>query len=189
MISQFLITHKCVKHKHQFVIFFLLILSFRYMWFRAFTSANNFLSPSPNWSYKPINPSLPVSTTPPFNESELGSMDFNLWKEIGSTILVKNTVNNWLTCASLGGSLVDMVDGNIQCNVTKVIVPGTCEQVTPTTFQKDGNSAGLRSSSGIYYYFYTKGSGTWAISDPCGQSAHNQLTGVINPALWLYSRD
>ena len=159
------------------------------MWPRSFTSANNFLSPSPSWSYKPTDPSLPVSSTPPLDESELGSMDFNLWKEIGSTVLVKNTVNNWLTCTPLGGSLVDMVDGNIQCNVTKVIVPEICEQVTPTTFQMNGASVGLRLGSGIYYYFYTKGTGTWAVSDPCGQSAQNQLVGVINPALWLYLKD
>ena len=54
---------------------------------RSFTDHRNYLSPSPNWQYQPTN--LPVSTTAPLDESELGSMQFELWKEIGDEFLMK----------------------------------------------------------------------------------------------------
>ena len=52
-----------------------------------FDNAVNYLSPSPNWQYQPTN--LPVSTTAPLDEPELGSMQFELWKEIGDEFLMK----------------------------------------------------------------------------------------------------
>ena len=159
------------------------------MWPRQFNSANNFLSPSPDWSYKPSNPDLPISKSSQLSEDELGSMEYELWKEIGNNFMIKNTVNNWLVCYPDGGSLVNMVNGGINCNISKVIVEGNCEDVTPTSIQMDGSSIGLKTQNGIYYYFYTKGSGTWAVSDPCGQSGLNQLDGVPNPAGWLYARN
>ena len=159
------------------------------MWPRQFNSANNFLSPSPDWSYKPTNPDFPISKSSPPAEDELGSMEYDLWKEIGDNFMIKSTVNNWLVCSPDSGSLVNMVNGGINCNASKVVVAGNCEDVTPTLIQMDGSSIGLRTENGIYYNFYTKGSGTWAISDPCGQSSLNQLDGVPNPAGWLYVKN
>ena len=159
------------------------------MWSRDFNSGHNFLSPSPNWSYKPTNPSLPVSTTPPQDESQPGSMDFELWKEIGNDLLIKSTVNNWLICLDNGGSLVEWRSGPMKCNVTKVIVPGDCEDVVPFMFEKHGHVPALFTPNGAYYYFHTKATSTWAVADPCGRSQENQLTGVLNPALWMYVRE
>ena len=70
--------------------------TFRYMWSRSFSDRRNFMSPSPNWLWKPTNPDLPISTTPPHDESELGSVDFEIWKEFGTDILIKSTVTNYL---------------------------------------------------------------------------------------------
>ena len=146
------------------------------------------MTPSPNWYHKPTN--LPVSTTPPLDENQLGSMDFNLWKEIGNEFMIKSTINNWLICSEMGGSLVEMRNGLIECNITKVIVPGPCEDVVPFVFEKHGTATTLMSPNGGYYYFHTKGvvSHWWAVSDPCGRKQENQLTGVLNPALWIYIR-
>ena len=109
----------------------------RYMYPRQFNSANNFLSPSPDWSYKPTNPNFPISKSSPLSEDELGSMEYELWKEIGDNFMIKSTVNNWLVCSPDGGSLVNMVNGGISCNVTKVVVAGNCEDVTPN-FNSNG---------------------------------------------------
>ena len=163
--------------------------NFRYMWPRQFNSGHNFLSPSPNWVYQPTNPNYPISTTPPQDENELGSMDVEMWKEIGNEVLIKNTVNNWMICSENGGSLVEMRNGPLNCNKTKTVVEDVCEDVVPYMFQKDGHSAGLYAADGIYYYFYTKGAGTWAVSDPCGTSGLNHLNGVQNPGLWMYVRE
>ena len=154
---------------------------------REFTDNKNFLSPSPNWEYQPTN--LPISTTAPLDESELGSMNFQLWKEIGQNFLIKNTVNNWITCSPNGGSLVDMVTGPISCNVTKIVVEGVCEDVVPFTFERHGTVAALFSPSGFYYNLYTNGENSWAVSDPCGTTRQNQLNGVVNPAGWFYLRE
>ena len=93
------------------------------------------MSPSPNWLWKPTNPDLPVSTTPPHDESELGSVDFEVWKEFGTDILLKSTVTNHLMCSENGGSLVDLRSGPMSCNVTKVVVEGSCENVVPFTLK------------------------------------------------------
>ena len=159
------------------------------MWPRAFNHGHNFLSPSPNWIYQPTNPNNLISTTPPRDENELGSMDFELWKEIGNEVLIKNTVNNWLICSENGGSLVEMRNGPLSCNITKIVVEDVCEDVVPYMFQKGGHSAGLYTAGGIYYHFYTKGSGTWPVSDPCGVSGLNQLNGIMNPGMWIYVKE
>ena len=102
---------------------------------------------------------------------------------------MKNTINNWLYCIPNGGSLVEMIDGPVLCNVTKVIVEGLCEDTVPYTFEKHGHAAGLFSPSGLYYFLYTKGQHTWPVSDPCGHTHQNQLKTVLNPAGWIYVRE
>ena len=159
------------------------------MWPRQFKSGYNFLSPSPNWVYQPTNPNHPISTTPPQDENELGSMDFEMWKEIGNELLIKSTVNNWLICSENGGSLVEMRNGPLNCNKTKIVVEDVCEDVVPYMFQKDGHSAALYTATGIYYNFYTKGAHSWAVSDPCGVSGLNHLNGVQNPGFWMYVKE
>ena len=115
-------------------------------------------------------------------------MSFELWKEIGSEFLMKNTINNWLYCVPNGGSLVQMIEGPVLCNVTKVIVEGLCEDIVPYTFEKHSVAAGLLSPSGHYYLLDTKGQSTWPVSDPCGRTQKNQLNTVLNPAGWVYVR-
>lgn len=150
------------------------------------------MSPSPHWPhqpYLPVHSYLPVSTIPPLDENELGSMDFELWREIGSELLIKSTVNNWLICSENGGSLVEWRQGLITCNVTKVNVERDCEAALPFTFEMHTYSPGFHSQNGFYYNFYTRASHHWSISDPCGASSQNQLSNVLNPGLWMYARE
>lgn len=159
------------------------------MYPRNFDASTNYLSPSPNWDYQPTD--LPISTTPPLAESDMGSVNFELWREIGQSVLIKNTLNNWVTCDPNGGSLVDMRTGPMLCNVTKVIVEGVCEDIVPSIFEKHGHVVGLFAPTppGGYYFLYTKGKSSWAVSDPCGVSQQNQLKNVLNPAGWLYVKE
>ena len=147
------------------------------------------MTPSPNWSYEPSNQERPISTRSPSSESEKGSVDFGLWKELGSDILLKNNVNNWITCSENGGSLVDMRSGPISCNVTKVVVEGQCEGVVPFVVEKHGASVSLSAQGGMYYNFYTGDSSSWPVSDPCGDGGQRQLTNVEEPGGWLYVRE
>ena len=165
---------------------FSLTFSCRYNNPTDFKNANNYLTPSPDWSFKPSN--LPVSTTPPLNETELSSIAFDLWTEIGSEFLIKNNINNWVHCTPNGGSLVDMRTGPMVCNVTKIIVEGVCEDKVPFMFEKHSPAVGLFSLSGLYYYLYTKGQSSWSVSDPCGATGENHLKSVPNPAGWIYLR-
>ena len=160
----------------------------RYMYTRDFDhTGKNYLSPSPDWDYKPTN--RPVSTTAPVDESEPGSMKFELWKEIGDEFLIKNTINNWLHCVPNGGSLVEMITGPVLCNVTKVIVEGICEDKVPHLFEGHSHTPALWSPSGLYYYFHTSDVATWPVSDPCGRTQQNQLKNTLNPAGWIFVRE
>ncbi len=45
---------------------------------------------------------VPVSTTPPADETLYGALDFMLWREIGTSFLIKSTINNWIHCTTNG---------------------------------------------------------------------------------------
>ena len=76
--------------------------------FSGFTSKPNAVTPYPSW---PVTRSTgswtPESTVTPLNESSYSAMNFSLWKKIGSEILFKPNIINWMACLDGTGSLVD----------------------------------------------------------------------------------
>ena len=63
----------------------------------------NAVIPRPNWPASDAD--VPISTTPPLNESSLGALDWDLWKNIGEEFLIKSNINNWLVCQPKIGSI------------------------------------------------------------------------------------
>ena len=59
-------------------------------------------------------------------------MDFNLWKELGSEIMIKSNVNNWITCEDGTGSLVHWSSGSLKCKLIKKLF-GICGEVVPNS--------------------------------------------------------
>lgn len=95
------------------------------MWSYSFTNNvdfkahSNAVTPRPNWQVTPeVN--VPISTTPPLNETNFNAMNFSLWKLLGRQILIKSNINNWLVCHPGTGSLVDWQEGEVSCKVVKV---------------------------------------------------------------------
>ena len=50
------------------------------------------VDPMPSWS---LASGGTTSTTPPAEEVTLGAVDYSLWGNIGSTVLMKNDITNW----------------------------------------------------------------------------------------------
>ena len=82
------------------------------VWSYTFTDYNNFkaktnaVSPRPKWPSGKLDGSVPISTTAPLNEQDYNALEFSLWKQFGSEILIKSNINNWLFCSPGSGSLV-----------------------------------------------------------------------------------
>lgn len=115
-------------------------------------------------------------------------MDFDLWKEIGSSFYIQTTINNWIVCDEDEGSLVDPKNGALQCTVVKIMVPGVCEEFVPYGLKINENGYTLTARSN-YYHLIARTDGIYPVSDPCGTSASNHLKDFTNLGGWLYLRE
>ena len=88
---------------------------------------SNAVTPRPS---RPVNEDVPVSKKTPLRETQLGAMNFDLWKQIGKEFMVKSNINHWITCKEGTGSLVECRAGTLDCQVVKNIAP-TCHNVSP----------------------------------------------------------
>ena len=121
------------------------------------------------------------------SEDTTGSIDFSLWREIGTDFTVKSNINNWISCSEDGGSLVTQTEGGLKCKVEKTIVVGVCEQVKPYRLVMHGRGPALYASD-FYYYFETAMDTSWPVADPCGRISTNHLEDVNDPSGWIYIR-
>ncbi|KAJ7377476.1 hypothetical protein OS493_028918 [Desmophyllum pertusum] len=157
------------------------------VWSYSFTDYDNYITspnavvPRPNWPANAPDVNVPVSTTPPLNETDYNAMNFSLWKQFGRQILIKSNINNWIVCSPDVGSLVDWVSGSVVCNVTKH-VHYMCPDGPPPSSFTTVFSCGpcLRGGVGlkIYYYFDGCTGKHWPTHDPCGENQHNALRNV-----------
>ncbi|XP_013393283.1 uncharacterized protein LOC106161004 [Lingula anatina] len=141
------------------------------------------LTPRPSWSASQGD--VPISITPPLNETDFNAVDFSLWKFIGAQqFLVKSTINHWITCN--GNKLVEFKLGSIDCRVVKTIGNSSCNDVVPIRFYttngfssdyplaRKGPALAVSSSpysidTTAYYYFWASTSGSYCpVHDPCG---------------------
>ena len=80
-----------------------LVYSYTFIDYNNFNSWNNAVTPRPNWTVSSAN--VRISTTPPLNESSLGAVDWDLWKNIGKEFMIKSNINDWLVCQPNIGSI------------------------------------------------------------------------------------
>ena len=150
-----------------------------------FRDSSNAITPRPNW---PVNPvaDVPISTTPPLNETDYNAMNFSYWKQIGRQVLIKSNINNWLVCHPGSGSLVDWQEGSVSCQII-IRVTNTCnDTLAPTRFSAPSQGFGpmFYSSSywgSTYYYFEGYTRNHWPTHDPCGTGKGNHVKNVVNP--------
>ena len=129
-----------------------LVYSYTFTDYNNFGSGSNAVTPRPNWPASGAN--VPISTSPPLNESSRGAVDFNLWKEIGKEFLIKSNINDWIVCQSNGGSLVTKKSGPLSCQNMKNVAT-KCQGKVPTKIRWDqfNNGPALSRASALYYYF------------------------------------
>ncbi len=124
-----------------------------------------------------------------FQEDITGCFDFAQWEKIGQEFLLKSNINDWITCYPDGGSLVNLTQGPIVCNRTKIVVPDPlgCTRVVPYQLViEDGRPALF--ATDFWFYFDTLSVSNWPCSDPCGLQQENHETGVSNPMGQLFLR-
>ncbi|CAH1785439.1 unnamed protein product [Owenia fusiformis] len=139
---------------------------------------------------------VPVSTSPPDSEEQLGALGFNYWKLMGDNeCMVKSNIINWISCSQAGGSIMEEdKDGPIRCKVIKVISTDfpECKDVTPTEVHwHEWCGPDLQIDGTDYLQFDANSVGcnptcTW---DPCGQGQETRyVKGVDFPHGNVYVR-
>ena len=161
-----------------------LVWSYSFTNYSHFNDSSNAISPRANWPvWLDGYMHVPVSTTPPLNETDYNAVNFSLWKKLGRQILIKSNINNWLVCDPGNGSLVDWQYGDINCTIIKHVT-STCKD-TPAPSVYDSilgfGPIFVDHVYGFYYHFDTLTEYGWPVHDPCGKSEPNQLNGVAEP--------
>ena len=161
-------------------------LVYRYTFtnYNSFSSGSNAVTPRPNWPASIAN--VPISTTPPLNESSLGAVDWNDWEDIGKDFMVKSNINDWIVCQPSGGSIVTQKEGSISCQNVKNVATA-CNGVVPNKMKWKPRGPSLYASS-HYYYFDGDTRDNWPTHDPCGENRQNHKNGVSNPSGQIYLR-
>ena len=158
-----------------------LVYSYTFTNYNSFTSGSNAVTPRPNWPASDAN--VPISTTPPLNESSLGAVDWNVWKDIGKDFMVKSNINDWIVCQPINGGIVTQKDGSISCKNIKNVAKA-CSGRVPNGMKWHPRGP-LLHASWHYYYFFTW---SWPVHDPCGRGHSNHKKGVSNPGGHIYLR-
>ena len=166
-----------------------LVYSYTFTDYNNFVSTNNAVTPRPNWPASRAN--VPISTSPPLDESSRGAVNFNLWKEIGNEFLVKSNTNDWIVCQPNGGSLVTKKNGPLSCQNIKNVVT-KCQGKVPIKIRWDlfNNGPALSGESGLYYYFDGSTSANCPTHDACTGSclAQRYRKNVLYPGGTVFIR-
>ena len=165
--------------------------SYTFTDYNHFTSPTNAVAPRPNW---PVGPgaNVLISTTPPLNETDYNAMNFSQWKQLGRQVLIKSNINNWLSCQSGSGSLVDWQVGSVSCQIVNHVTETCNGAPAPSMFTPELAFGPVFYSPvhipGHYYYFDGSTVYYWPTHDPCGTNEENNLKHVTNPHGNIYIR-
>ena len=162
-----------------------LVYSYTFTNYGSFNSLSNAVTPRPNWPASKAN--VPISTTPPLNESSRGAVDWTIWRNIGQEFMIKSNINDWIVCQPNAGSLVQKKTGKISCQNIKNVATA-CVGVAPNRIQWWDLGPDLYANSTAYYFFEGGLNKGWPIHDPCGTRKENQNKGVNNPGGQIYVR-
>lgn len=160
------------------------------MWSHTFTdydsfqSKTNAVTPRPEWPAS-AEVDVPVSATPPLNETDYNAMEFSLWRQFGRSFLIKSNINNWNICSPEAGSLVEWRPGSVACSIAKRVNDILCPDGPPPSTFLSGWKCGPPFKGGqggnLYYYFDGCTATHWPTHDPCGDNQDNHVTNAENP--------
>ena len=161
-----------------------LVYSYAFTNYSSFSTSSNAVTPRPNWPASKAN--VPISTTPPLNESSLGAIEWNIWKEIGKEFMVKSNINDWIVCQPSNGSIVTKKEGPINCQNIKNVATA-CSGVVPGKLKWCPRGLCLKHEK-LFYLFNAGTDRYWPVHDPCGKYSQNHKKGVSNPGGQIYLR-
>ena len=162
-----------------------LVYSYTFTNYSNFGSASNAVTPRPKWPASGAN--VPISTTPPLNESSLGAIDWSLWKNIGGEFMIKSNINDWLVCQPNIGSIAAANEGSVSCHNIKNVATA-CSDVSPNKIVWRVVGPRLFFCFGFYHFDGDTGS-NYPTHDPCGRGRSNKhKKGVHNPGGQIYLR-
>ena len=156
------------------------------MWSYTFTNYNRFkdksnaITPRPNWPVKP-EVDVPISATPPLNETDYNAINFSLWKQLGREVLIKSNINNWLKCDPGTGSLVYFKSGSVNCQIVKQVTDTCKYRPAPYIFGTSHFGLCFNTEESLYYYYDGYMGDNWPVHDPCGRNQGNHVKNVVNP--------
>ena len=164
-----------------------LVYSYTFTKYNNFGSGSNVVTPRPNWPVSRAN--VQISTTPPLNESSLGAVDWNLWKNIGKELMIKSNINDWIVFQPNISvvSIVTTNKGSISCHNIKN-VSTVCSDVSPNGI--NWRAVGPRLSFFHAFYLFDGHTGSdYPTHDPCGRGNSNgHKKRVLNPGGHIYLR-
>jgi len=156
-----------------------LIWSYKFTNYPNFMNGNNGITPTPK-NYNAYGTT--ISSTPPQTETDYNAISFDLWKFIGSEVLLKSNINNWIACTPGTGSFVERVGGTMNCRMVKQIA-FECS-VVPTIFGYLDRGFYMKGSSAYSYYIYydtSTNTADWPVHDPCGSNSPKHLKNIPDP--------
>ncbi len=157
--------------------------SYTFTDYEHFSATTNAVTPRPNWPAG--NSDVPISTSPPLNETDYNAMEFPLWRQFGKEILIKSNINNWVVCSPDTGSLVEWQNGNVTCKIVKRVTDMCADGPPPISyFTRNNCGANLKRTIGgasSYYHFEGCTEIRHPAHDPCGLNQNNGLKNVENP--------
>ena len=110
-----------------------LVWSYSFTNYSHFRRKSNAITPRPNWPVR-SEADVPISATPPLNETDYNAMSFSLWRQLGRQVLIKSNINNWLVCDPGSGSLVDWQEGDVNCTIIKQVPDDPSNTLVPSLF-------------------------------------------------------
>lgn len=166
-----------------------LVWSYTFTNYNHFIDKSNAITPRPNWPVK-RELDVPISTTPPLNETDYNAIKFSLWKQLGKQVLIKSNINNWLICYPGSGSLVDWKSGTVSCQVIKQVTEKCKDSPAPSKFAAPGTYGPIfKTTENMYYYFDGYKRDNWPTHDPCGKNQANHVKNVVNPRGNIFIRN
>ncbi|XP_028397428.1 uncharacterized protein LOC114521260 [Dendronephthya gigantea] len=163
-----------------------LVYSYTFTNYDDFFHDSNAIIPRPNWP-APIA-DVEISVVAPQNETTLGSMDYNLWQQIGEEFLIKSNINDWIVCKPDGGSLVRDVDGDLSCRNIKNVATA-CQGVEPYAISWESDCGPRIYASTTFYRFDGSENYCYPSHDPCNSgSTDNHKRNVLNPGGKIFLR-
>ena len=162
-----------------------LVYSYTFTDYNDFGSSSNAVTPRPNWPAS--GGDVPISTTPPLNESSFGAVDWNFWTNIGEELMVKSNINHWVVCEQISGSFLTKKVGSANCQNIKNVA-SKCTGEAPNKIGWTSIGPGLMDSAGFYFFEGNTGS-DYPTHDPCGTGSDlNHKKAVDNPGGKIYLR-